>query len=60
MTRNECHIVVEATFADKVRAISSLVEFYRRRLPERIVRIERNAAPPGRQDAESPQVTSRA
>jgi hypothetical protein len=59
MTRGECRIVVEASFADKVRAINSLVEFYRRRLPERVVRIERSASPPGQPDAESPQGTPR-
>lgn len=41
MRRPQYRIVVEASFADRVRAIRGLVEFYQRRRPERVAEILR-------------------
>lgn len=41
MTRPEYRICIDASFADKVRAIRGLVELYRRRMPDRLTAIER-------------------
>lgn len=48
MTRIEpiLHVVIDATFADKVRAIRGLVDLYQRTMPDRMEAIRHAMAAP--------------
>lgn len=49
------HVVIDATFADKVCAIRRLVELYRRTMPARAEALERVATVDARRDLDEPE-----